>query len=137
MTSGSARKPQFNPPRRPIDLRDEWRGMSGEKPVHLGKRGNEVPGEVGQGRSADDDEERHPMTDHRVAFIGLVADALVVGEGDPAAAGDLFQPYLVGRVVAKVVSVPLYRQAPGPEYLSELLPEIAIGEKDRCHAARS
>lgn len=77
------------------------------------------------------------MLDHGLQFVWHVADALVMGQCDPAASTDFRQPFLVGRIVNKMVGVSLDRQPGVLQDVRETLPKIAIREIDKSQAAHS
>lgn len=77
------------------------------------------------------------MPHDRLAFVGLVADALVVGNGDTALRSAILKPLLVGTARRKQVVMPFDVQAGTGENGGKLLPEIAVGEVDAAQAARS
>ena len=77
---------------------------------------DEVPGELGIRRLADHDQKSDAMTDHRVEFVHLVPDSLIVTDGDSAVAAAIFKPLFVPAVRWE---------------------EIAVREEDEPHAARS
>ncbi|HSB25636.1 MAG TPA: hypothetical protein VLE94_21250 [Burkholderiaceae bacterium] len=70
---------------------------------------------------------------HGRQLVGLVADALVVRDHDPAFLSDNAQPLGVGRVVRKVVGVPLHEQTGLAQPGWKLFAEIAVGEEDVAH----
>ena len=86
---------------------------------------------------AYDDQQGSAMVDHRLAFVWGIADTPVMGERDPAPPADLRKPFLIGRIVDKVIGVPLYRQSGILQDFREPGPEIAIREIDKAQAARS
>jgi hypothetical protein len=52
-------------------------------------------------------------------------------------APDLREPYLIRRVMGKVIGVPLDGQAAGLQNHAKLFAEVAVGEMDAAQAARS
>ena len=86
---------------------------------------------------ADQHKHRQAIGHHRIALIRLVADALIVCENDPSAAGDLGEPFIVGSVRRKVVGMGFNKNPCRPEDGRELFTKIAIGEEDVSHAALS
>jgi len=60
-----------------------------------------------------------------------------MGERDPAPPADLRKPFLVGRIVDKMIGVPFNRQPGVLQDVREPSPEIAIREIDKAQAARS
>jgi hypothetical protein len=141
-------KPEFDMPRRraapggfgrrrPIDFGDEGRFMPAEEIFDDWQTGHEGASEVGKRRLADDHQQGDAVLHDGIEFVRLVADAAVVRERDLAALSDFLQPGLVGRIVGKVISVPLDRQTAGFQNLRESFAEIAIGEIDKAQAARS
>ncbi len=59
-----------------------------------------------------------------------------MGQCDPVACADFRQPFLVGRIVNKIVGVSLDRQHGVLRDVRETLPKIAIRETDKAQAAR-
>lgn len=72
-------------------------------------------------------------------FIGVVADAPLMGKRYPAAIADVRQPLLIGGMMLEVICMTLDPQAGGPQNFREFLAQVAVREKDRSrvHAARS
>ena len=64
--------------------------------------------EIGIGCLANHDQKSNAMLYDRVALIGLVADALVVGDRDAAFGAAIFQPLLIGTIRWKQIVMPLY-----------------------------
>lgn len=77
------------------------------------------------------------MPHDRVALVWLVADAPVVRQRDPAASTDFRQPYLIGRIGSKMITMALDRQAARFQNLTKLLAEVTIREIAARQAARS
>ena len=77
------------------------------------------------------------MLHDRLALIGLVADALVVGDRDAALGSAILQPLLVGTDLWKQIVMPFDAQAGAGENGGKLFPEVAVGEIDAAQAARS
>ena len=71
-------------------------------------RGDEMPGELGQRRFADDDEQRHAMSNDRGELVRFVPDAPIVAYGNPAAAADGVQPLLISAIGREMVAVAFY-----------------------------
>lgn len=88
-------------------------------------------------RCADDNQERDPMPDDGVEFVRLVANAAIVGQSDPTAPTNRFEPFFVRRGGREMIGMALDRQTAGSEDFRKALPEIAIGKIDDVHAARS
>jgi hypothetical protein len=93
--------------------------------------------EVWQRSLADDYQEPDPVADHRREFVRLVADAGVVGEGDPFAPTDLRQPVFVRTLGREVILVSLDTEGRALQDLREDGAEVAIGEENKRQAARS
>lgn len=111
--------------------------MFGEKCRNPWQGGYEVLRELCMGRMPDDDQHGHAVVDHGSEFVGLVANAGVMCNHNPAALTDGLQPGFVRTVVCKMVAVPLDHHTCGGKDVRKALPEIAVGEKDRAQAARS
>ena len=62
--------------------------MSGKKTLDGRNSRHERAGELRQGRRADDYQQGHAVTHHRVAFVRLIADTSVMRERNPAAPAD-------------------------------------------------
>lgn len=77
------------------------------------------------------------MVDHRLAFVWGITNTAVMGERDPAPPADLRKPFLVRRIVDKMIGVPFDRQPGVLQDFREPSPEIAIREIDKAQAARS
>ncbi len=60
-----------------------------------------------------------------------------MGQRDPAACADFRQPFLVGRIMNKMVGVSLDRQSSAPQDVREAIPEITIRKIEKGQAARS
>ena len=76
---------------------------------------------------------RDAVLDYRGQLVGLVADAPVVSDDDPAAAPDVRQPHGVRCVGGEVVRVPLDRKAGPPKPRRKLFAEIAVGKVNAAH----
>lgn len=98
---------------------------------------HEGPSELRNWRMAHNDQQGNAMVDHRLQLVWGIADAMVVGERDPASPAYLRKPLLVGRTVDKVIGVPFNRQPGVPQDVGEPSPQIAIREIDKAQAARS
>ncbi len=122
---------------RPIDFGDEGWFVLREETLDTRERRHEGMSEVRKGCVADDDQQGDTMSDHGLQFVWRVADALVMGQCDPAASTDFRQPFLVGRVVSKMVGVSLDCQPGVLQDGREPLSEIAIREIDKSQAAHS
>jgi len=77
------------------------------------------------------------MVHYGRALVGLVADAGVVGEGNPPARSHDLQPVFIGTIGREVIPVPLDREACGLQDLREKDAEVAVSEEDIGQAARS
>jgi hypothetical protein len=72
-----------------------------------------------------------------IAFVRLVANALIVGERDPAAPTHFREPYVIRRVWRKMIGVPLNSEAACFQNLTELFAKVAVREITARQAARS
>jgi hypothetical protein len=122
---------------RSIDLRNERWLVLIEKHKNPFPRRHERMGEIRIPHISDHNQQRHPMLHDRRQFIGLVADASVMCDRDPATLADLFQPGLIGTVRREVVRMSFDMQTSGGQDFWKTLSEVAIGEEDAAHAARS
>ena len=77
------------------------------------------------------------MADHGRELVRLVADAAIVGQGDPSAPADLGQPLFVRALSPEVIAVVLNADASASQDLREEDAEVAICEEDKRQAARS
>lgn len=77
------------------------------------------------------------MVDHRLKFVWGIADTTVMGERDPAPPADFRKPFLVRRIVDKMIGVPFNCQPGVLQDAREPSPEIAIRKIDKAQAARS
>jgi hypothetical protein len=93
----------------PIDLGDEWRLVPIKEMLNSCDTRNERSREVGKRCRADDHQQGDAIAHDGIAFVRLVADAAIVGEGNLAALADRLQPRLVRRVMRKMIGVPLDR----------------------------
>lgn len=123
--------------RGPIHLGDDRRRRAFEKSLDAASRRDKRNGEVWERRLADDDEKANAVADHRRELVWLVADAGVVGEGDPFAPTDLRQPVFVRTSGREVIAVSLDGEARALQDLREEGAKVAIGEEDTRQAARS
>jgi len=85
----------------------------------------------------DHDEQGDAMFHHRIQFIRFVPNSAVVGDSHPAPLTNLFQPNFVGTVVLKMVGMSFDVETSSAQNFRKALSEVAIGEKDAAHAARS
>ena len=74
---------------------------------------------------------------NRLAFVRGIANTTVVGDRDPVPPANLRKPFLVGRIVDKMIGVPFNRQSGVLQDVREASPEIAIRKIDKAQAARS
>jgi len=123
--------------RRPINFGDKRRLVSAQEVLDAWQAGHERAGKLRKGRRADDHQQGNAVSHDSVALVSLIADAMIMGERDPATLANRLQPLFVGRVRRKVICVPLDRQTGRRENLGKALTEIAIGEIDKAQAARS
>lgn len=77
------------------------------------------------------------MLHDRVAFVRLVANALIVGQRDPAAPTDFCKPYIIGRIMSEVIDVALDDLAARSQNRTKLFAKISVGEIAASQAARS
>ena len=78
-----------------------------------------------------------PMSNYLSEFVGFVANAAVVCEGDPSLCGNGRQPFRVWTGRRKVVPMGFHQQARLSEYRWKRQAEIAVREEDNTQAARS
>lgn len=86
---------------------------------------------------ADYDQQGDSVLNDCCELVGFVSDAAIVGEGYPAALTYFLQPDRVGTIMREMICMPLYVQAGGGQNFRKALSEVAVGEKDATHAARS
>lgn len=84
-----------------------------------------------------DDQQGHPVLHDRLAFVDLVANALVVRDRDATLGAAILQPLLVGAIRRKQIVVAFDLVAGSSQDGWKLLSKIAVGEKDPAQAARS
>lgn len=77
------------------------------------------------------------MPDDCSELIGFVTDAAIVGNGYPAFPADFLQPDRIGAVMREVIRVTLDAQPAGSKDFRKPFSQVAIGEENRGHAARS
>ncbi len=94
-------------------------------------------GQFGQRSFSDDDQQGHAVSNYGVQFVGHVADAEIVSNGDPAIFTNRFKPFLVRCVVSKMVLMSLDFEPCGRKNRGEFFAKIAIGEECIIQAARS
>lgn len=82
-------------------------------------------------------QQRHTILDHGCEFIGFVADPAIMGDGDPAALANIFQPLFIRAIGCKVIGVPFNLETGSREYFWKAFSEITIREENVAHAARS
>lgn len=89
----------------------------------------------------DHHEQGYAVVDHRCEFIGLVADATIVSDGDPAALANILQPDFIRAIRCEMIGVSLHLQAGSRENFWKALSEITVREvcvlQRAAHAARS
>ena len=111
--------------------------MFREKLGDSGDRDDEMPGELGKRRFADDDEQRHTMSNDCGELVRFVSDAPIVAYGNPAAAADDAQPVLISAIVREMVAVAFYLQSRRGENFRKACSEVAVREEYEVQAARS
>jgi hypothetical protein len=119
-----------------MDLRDQWRLVMHQKRKNLWRRRYEISGELGEWRLADNNEKSNPVADDRFQFIGLVAYAGIMGDGDPISCTDNVQPLFIAACRLEMIAMPLDVQPRRLEDIRKPIPQITIREKDG-QAARS
>jgi hypothetical protein len=77
------------------------------------------------------------MPNHRRQLVRLVANAPVMGQGDPLAGAYRAEPVFVALVGSEMIAVPLDRETRGSQDVGESGAEIAVGEEDTAQAVRS
>lgn len=122
---------------RPIDLGDEGRVVPFQKTENAVFRCGEGVCELRVGRVADHDKQRDTALDDRREFIGFVADAAVVGDGYPTALADFFQPGRIRAIVREVIRMAFDMQTRSGQDFRKAFSEVAVGEENAAHAARS
>jgi len=86
---------------------------------------------------SDGDEQRCFVFYNGRKLVGLVSDARVMSNGDPAFHRGLTQPDIVRASRRKVIGVSLYANSRVAEDGGELQTTIAVGEENNTQAARS
>ncbi|MEX1204205.1 MAG: hypothetical protein WD470_09775 [Rhodospirillaceae bacterium] len=142
------RIPEFHTPRRRRVTLD----FGGRRAIHLGDVGRMVsldealdPSQCIHERLrefrvrgvSDDHEQRDPVLHDGIQFIGLVADAAIVCEGNPSPLADRTQPLFIGALGREVVPVFLDGQPRRLQYLGKAGTEVTIREEDNRQTARS
>ena len=74
------------------------------------------------------------MSHDCVTLVRFIADAAVMGERNPSAFADRFEPFFVRRVGREMVGVSFNRQTGGSENFGKALSKITIGEINKIHA---
>jgi hypothetical protein len=98
---------------------------------------HEMTGKFRKRCVTDHDEQRDATTNDGSKFVRRVADSLVMRDGNPAVLSAVLQPLFVRTVRRKEITVPFYGQPGINENLWKFLTEVAVGEVDKAHAARS
>lgn len=139
--------PEFDAPRcysasascdwRPVNLRNKGRLVFAQESLDRRYRRNKVVCKFTVRCCADNDQQRDAMANHRVAFVGLIADTTVMGQRDPAARAYDLQPFFIWGIGREVVGVAFDNESCRSENLRELFSKIAVGEPDNAQAARS
>ena len=86
---------------------------------------------------ADHNQEGNAVLDDRREFVGFVTDTAVVGDGHPTALANVLQPDCIGAIGREVIRMPLYVQSGGGQDFRKAFSEVAVGEENAAHAARS
>jgi len=96
-----------------------------------------MAGKLRKRHLADDDEQRHAMSNDRGEFVWIVSNASIVAYGNPAAAADGAQPVHIGAIGREMVAVAFYLQSRRGENVRKACSEVAVREEDKVQAARS
>lgn len=97
--------------RRSIDLCDERPLVFGEEAFNARKRRHESSGEVRRRGRANNNQQADAMPHDGIAFVRLVANAMIVGYRNPASLAHHLEPYRIRRVRREVIRVSLDGQA--------------------------
>lgn len=81
----------------------------------LSQTRDEVMRQVGQRNFAADDQQCNAVAYHGRQFVGRIANAQIVAEGDAPVFSAVFKPLLVGAIRRKEIVVPLDGEAGGRE----------------------
>ena len=111
--------------------------MCSHKPLNSLNRIDEVRGKVRKTSITDYDQERYGVPHDRSQLVRCVADAKVVRDRDPLILSAVLQPLLIRSVRREQITMTFHGETSRREDRWKLLPEIAIGEEDPAHAARS
>ena len=86
---------------------------------------------------ADYDQQGDSVLNDCCELVGFVSDAAIVGNGYPAALTYFLQPNWVGAIMREAICVPFNMQTGGGQNFRKAFSEIAVGEENATHAARS
>jgi hypothetical protein len=111
--------------------------MPREKGENASPCRDERSSEIGVWGVSDHDQECDLVLDDGRELVRLVADARVMRQGDPTAARDIPQPFVVRAIGREVIGVPLYAKSGVSKDGWKLQTEIAIREEDNTQATRS
>lgn len=120
-----------------VDFRDEGCSVLGEERLDARQGHDERSREIREGRLADDDQQCHAVPDDGRQLIGLVADAGVVSDRDPAVSTNCFEPLFIRGGGPEVIAVSFDPQPGCAQDLGKPFAEVAVGEEDMAQAARS
>lgn len=98
---------------------------------------DERPRQIWIGYLSDDDQQRQVVLVDGRELVRLVTDAPVMRQGDPAAAANIPQPFVVRAIRREMIGVSLYAKSGAAEDGWELQAEVAIGKEDNTQATRS
>lgn len=115
----------------------EWWRDRIEKCLDAREGCHERSRELGVRRRANDEEHSNPIGHHGVALIDLVPYSLVVREHEPSLRANGWQPLVVRSIRREVIAMLLNKNPRLPKDGGETLAQVAIGEEDPAHAARS
>ncbi len=77
------------------------------------------------------------MTNDCCQFVGLVADTLVMADGNPSSRAHDSQPFVIRTIRREMLCVTLYIETRCGQYVREAISQVSIGEVDKSQAARS
>lgn len=115
---------------RPVHLGNERRLMRGDELEDARRGGDERPGKI-RIRCVPNHQHNHLVGNHSSQLVGLVANARVMGDDNPAAGTSLAQPHFVGGIWQEVVVVPLDLQPGVSKDRGELEPRSRSVKKTR------
>lgn len=110
--------------------------MPSEEAFDFWESVHEIPSEVWKRRLADDDEQFDVIANNCFTFVHLVANAGIMGDGNPLPFSNDSEPLFVRTVRREVTSVPLDGQACSEEDIRKLIAQVAVREENG-QAARS